>query len=96
MFGESALPAKNINSGTVIALLNPRAMPPSSNSEKNKDGLTFCLDTIDAVIQIGFSKEFNICIRKTTHPVTQKETQCYKFVNTSVETICESHRAEIQ
>ena len=33
-FGESSLPAKNITSGTVVALMNPRVMPTNSKSEK--------------------------------------------------------------
>lgn len=31
-FNESALPAKNIPSGTVVGLLNPRLMPANANS----------------------------------------------------------------
>ena len=54
VFGdEDAIKAKNINSGTVIALQNPRLLPPSSSgaaSEKNQSGLTFCIDTIEAII----------------------------------------------
>ena len=68
-FGDCALPSKSIPSGTVIAVLNPRLMPPSSNAEKQQ-GLTFCIDTSDAIVQIGFSKEFNICVGESVHPVT--------------------------
>jgi len=100
-FNESALPAKNIGSGTVIAILNPRLLPPSKSSaattdSKPEQGLTFCIDTIDAIISIGFSKDFNICVRESTHPVTGKTQNCYNFVNTSVEKICEKHRQELQ
>ena len=49
-FGNSALPAKNINSGTVIALMNPRLMPPSNQSSEKQQGLTLCIDSIDAVV----------------------------------------------
>ena len=50
-FNESALPSKNIKSGTVVALCNPRMLPPSANADKSsQQGLTFCIDTIDAVI----------------------------------------------
>ena len=87
-FNDSALPAKNIPSGTLIAVMNPRILPPSSNAEKQQ-GPTFAIDTIDSVVQIGFSREFNICARTTTHPVSKKEIPCHKFVNTSVEKICE-------
>ena len=99
-FNESALPAKNINSGTVIAVLNPRLLPQNnkcaSDADKAHQSLTFCIDTIDAVIQIGFSRDFNICVRESQHPVTHKTMQCYNFVNTSVEKICEKHRAELE
>ena len=30
-FGDSALPAKGINSGTVIAVMNPKIMPKSAS-----------------------------------------------------------------
>lgn len=33
-FNDCALPAKQILSGTVVALINPRLMPPSNSSEK--------------------------------------------------------------
>ena len=64
-WGESALPAKEINSGTIIAIMNPRLMPPSSHNEKASQGVTFCIDTIDSVLKIGFSKDFNICVRES-------------------------------
>mmetsp|Transcript_18862 Transcript_18862/g.25582 ORF Transcript_18862/g.25582 Transcript_18862/m.25582 type:complete len:173 (+) Transcript_18862:619-1137(+) len=87
-FNESALPAKNLPSGTVIAILNPRLLPANTSSEKQQ-GVTFAMDTIDAVVEIGFSRDFNICLRTTVHPVSQKEIPCHRFVNTSVEKICE-------
>lgn len=71
-FNDSALPAKMIPSGTVIGIMNPRLMPQtgSSISDKNQQGLTFCIEAIDAVAQIGFSKDFNICTRLSTNQVT--------------------------
>lgn len=98
-FGESALPAKSIPAGSVVALMNPRLMPPSSSgslgSEKSQQGMTVCITTIDAVVKIGFSKDFNICVRESINHVTQKPIPCYRFVNTSVEKICETHRKEL-
>ena len=35
-FGESALPAKNINSGTVVAIMNPKILPQSSSRDKTE------------------------------------------------------------
>ena len=50
-FGESALPAKKIGSGTVVAVMNPKLMPGSSSKDKqDKQGVSFCIDSIDAVI----------------------------------------------
>lgn len=55
-FNECAVPAKNIGSGTVVAVLNPRLMPPSKSSTaaggdgKADQGLTFCIDTMDAIV----------------------------------------------
>lgn len=94
-FNESAEPAKKIPSGTLVAVMNPRLLPTSSNSEKQQ-GPTFAIDTIDAVAQIGFSRDFNICLRESVHPMTQKKIPCTRFVNTSNEKICEKHRSELQ
>ena len=96
-FDESALPAKTIVSGTLIALMNPRMMPANtkSASEKAQQGLTLCITSIEAIVQIGLSKDFNICVRESVHPVTQKPIPCHRFVNKSVEKICESHRSEL-
>jgi len=64
-FAESALPAKGIPSGSLVAMMNPRMMPASSKSasEKAQQGLTLSITSMDAVVQIGFSKDFNICVR---------------------------------
>ena len=37
-FNESTLPAKNIKSGTVIAVMNPRMMPPSNQQSAAASG----------------------------------------------------------
>lgn len=98
-FGESALAAKKIPSGTVVAVLTPRLLQSNPNpgeQRKNEGGLTFCVDSPDALISIGFSSDFNICTEVSVNSSSGKQTKCTRFVNTSIQRICDEHKARLQ
>jgi len=101
-FGDTSLPASKINAGTVLGLLNPRLMeartgPMQSESARNQNQETsFSIESEDAMIKIGFSQDFNICPATSPHANTQQPIACVRFINTSVEKICDKHKAELQ
>lgn len=106
-FGDTSLPASKINAGTVLGVLNPRLMqarqgndssgPMQSESARNQNQETsFSIESEDAMIKIGFSQDFNICPATSPHANTQQPIACIRFINTSVEKICDKHKQELQ
>ena len=93
-----------------MAVLNPRLMRPQQKETTGKSAggpldnfvkktpdqeNSFCIESLNAIIYIGTSKDFNICTGHSVHPTTKQHIPCYRFVNTSVDKICEIHKQEI-
>jgi len=54
------------------------------------------LASAEAILNIGFSQDFDICTGTTIDPYTKSEKKCSSFVNRSVERLCDKHKFEIQ
>ncbi len=56
IFNELTTKLQNTSIGTVIALLNPKPMKPTT-----EHGFSYCIDLQEQVLKIGMSEEFAMC-----------------------------------
>lgn len=55
VFGDAATSLNKLDVGSIIAILNPKILK-SSNQSNSKDGaLTYCIESDAAIITIGYS-----------------------------------------
>lgn len=57
VFGDAAVALIKLAVGSVVAILNPKALKEPSKNE----GLSFSIEAETAVLPIGYSRDYNVC-----------------------------------
>lgn len=100
---EVAQSVQNIKAGCVVMVINPKLMKEQQsggNGQGNSQkGIMFAIDSEAQVEIIGYSEDYNICNGRTNQQqfltgVGSESYACRTFLNKSVETICDKHKAE--
>jgi hypothetical protein len=71
-FGDSAKKTLDLPAGSVIALLNPKKLEQKkaelTSTKQQNSVITFCIENENQVIQLGLSRNYDVCDGETEHP----------------------------